>query len=142
MHDWGKTEFRTEYWRGKQPGTIETSFNPGVLPVLPTYIRNFDGAFLYFLQNIVNEKWELMAKYDWYDPNVDVEGKEIGKTGTNFSMADIQFNTLGFGLTHYFNDNLKMLAYYELVRNEITALPGFTSDVRDNVFTCRIQMRF
>lgn len=141
-HVWGKTEIRSEYWRGRQPGTIETSFNPGGLPVLPTYIRNFDGAFLYFLQNIVNEKWEIMAKYDWYDPNTEVEGLEIGRPGTNFSAADIKFATTGLGITHYFNDHLKMLMYYEWVRNEKTDLTGFTRDVRDNVFTWRIQMRF
>ncbi|HYH13953.1 MAG TPA: porin, partial [Flavisolibacter sp.] len=78
-HGWGKTEIRGEYWTGKQPGTEATTTNPGTLPEGPTFIRNFDGAFIYFLQNIINEKWELMAKYDWYDPNVDVRGGAIGK---------------------------------------------------------------
>lgn len=141
-YGWGKTELRAEYWRGKQPGTVETTVNPGTVPVLPTFIRNFDGAFFYLLQNIVNEKWELVLKYDWYDPNTRAAGNDIGRTGSLLGTADVKYSTLGFGLTHYFNDNLKALAYYDVVRNENTALSGFMEDVKDNVFTLRIQMKF
>jgi hypothetical protein len=141
-HGWGKTEWRAEYWRGKQPGTQETTVNPGTLPHDPTYIRNFDGAFFYFLQNLVNEQWELMVKYDWYDPNTKATGMQIGQSGANFHEPDIKFSTLGVGLTHYFNNNLKFLVYYDMVRNETTRLTGFQNDVKDNVFTCRMQLRF
>jgi len=139
-HSWGKTELRAEYWRGKQPGTATSTINPGTLPLTPTYLRNFDGAFFYFLQNIINEHWELMAKYDWYDPNTKVQKKEIG--ATNLTSGDIKFSTLGVGLTRYFSGDLKILAYYDFVRNETTALTGYTSDVKDNVFTLRMQVRF
>jgi hypothetical protein len=141
-HDWGKTELRGEYWLGKQPGTANTLTNPGTLPVAPTYIREFDAAFLLFLQNIFNEKWEIMAKYDWWDPNRDVESQEIGKPNTNLTAADIRYNTFGFGLTRYFSGNLKFLVYYDIVRNERTLLPGYTGDLKDNIFTFRIQLRF
>jgi phosphate-selective porin len=141
-HLHGKTELRAEYWRGTQPGTATATTNPGELPVAPTYIRNFDGAFFYLLQNIVNEKWELMVKYDWYDPNTKVKTGAIGKPATNLSAADIKFSTLGFGLTRYINDNVKVLAYYDWVKNEKTALPDYTNDIKDNVFTCRVQVRF
>lgn len=138
----GKTELRAEYWMGKQSGTALTTLNPGVMPVVPTYIRNFDGAFLYFLQNIVNEKWELMVKYDWYDPNSKVKGSDIGKSATNLSATDIKYSTLGAGLTRYINANLKVLVYYDWVMNEKTALPDFLKDHEDNVLTCRVQVRF
>lgn len=141
-HGWGKTEWRAEYWRGKQSGTAETTVNPGTLPTGPTYIRNFDGGFLYFLQNIVNENWEAVVKYDWYDPNIKVAAKEIGEIRTNFTQADIKYSTLGIGLTRYFTGNLKILAYYSFVFNEQTALAGFISDLPDNVFTLRMQLRF
>lgn len=142
QHLHGKTELRAEYWRGMQPGTAVTTTNPGVLPVVPTFIRNFDGAFFYFLQNIVNQKWELMIKYDWYDPNTKVKNNDIGKPATNLSAADIKFSTLGFGLTHYMNTNLKVLVYYDWIKNEATALTGYTGDLKDNIFTCRVQVRF
>ena len=142
QYSYGKTELRAEYWRGTQPGTATTTTNPGVLPIEPTYIRNFDGAFFYFLQNLVNKKWELMVKYDWYDPNTKVKQEEIGNVATNLSEADIKFSTLGFGLTHYFNENLKVLVYYDWVKNETTALPDYTKDIKDNILTCRVQVRF
>lgn len=141
-HAWGKTEFRGEYWEGTQSGTAATTANPGNLPAEPTYIRNFEGAFFYFLQNIVNTKWELMAKYDWYDPNRKVSSTEIGKTGTNLTAADIKFSTLGIGFTRYFTGNYKVLVYYDIVRNEKTDLTAFIEDIDDNIFTLRFQLRF
>src|SRR5690606_2767257 len=101
-HGWGKTELRGEYWQGTQPGTASTTENPGILPTEPTYVRNFNGAFFYFIQNIMNEKWELVLKYDWYDPNTEVSKNDIGRTGTNLSLTDIRYDTYGIGLTHYF----------------------------------------
>lgn len=139
-HAWGKTEWRAEYWRGQQPGTASTTVNPGTVPEAPTYLRRFDAGFFYFLQNIINEQWELMAKYDWYDPNTEAEKKEIGVS--NLTAADIRYFTYGFGLTKYFTDKLKVLAYYAIVKNETTSLNGFASDIKDNVFTLRMQLRF
>jgi hypothetical protein len=141
-HAWGKTELRGEYWKGTQPGTSTTTVNPGTLPTVPTYIRNFDGAFLYFLQNIINKRWEVVAKYDWYDPNTKVAGHDIGKAGTKLTLADIKYSTYGVGLTHYFNQHLKVVGYYDIVRNEETDLAGYTTDLKDNVFTLRMQLRF
>ena len=146
-HGWGETEFRAEYWFGTQPGTQTTTFNPGTLPnsngvPLPTYIRNFNGAFIYFLQNIINSKHQLLLKYDWYDPNTDVEDNEIGKPGTNLTPADIKFSTIGMGYAYYFHPQIKLVLYYDLVKNEITQLPGYTSDLKDDIITCRLQFRF
>ena len=141
-HGWGRTELRGEYWTGKQPGTAATTVNPGTLPLGPTYIRNFDGAFFYFLQNIINTKWDLAVKYDWYDPNTDVAGKELGQQGTNLTGADVKFSTLGFGVTRYLNANLKVVLYYDWVQNETTGLSSYTNDIKDNVLTCRLQFAF
>lgn len=146
-HGWGKTEWRGEYWAGKQPGTATTTSNPGTLPTVngisaPTYLRNFDGAFLLFLQNIISAKHQLIVKYDWYDPNTKVKKYDIGKPGTNLTVADIKYSTLGLGYTYYFNENLKLILYYDIVKNERTQLPGYTTDIKDNIFTCRLQFRF
>jgi hypothetical protein len=139
-HGWGRTEVRGEYWKGTQPGTASTTINPGTLPLTPTYIRKFDGAFFYFIQSIVNPSWELVARYDWYDPNTEAEKMEIGST--NLTAADIRYSTVGIGLTHYFSENLKVVAYHNFVRNESTSLPAFSQDVKDDIFTLRFQLRF
>jgi len=146
-HRWGATEWRAEYWFGTQPGTSANTTNPGTLPnsnglAVPTYVRHYNGAFFYFLQNIVNTKHQLVIKYDWYDPNIKVSKTDIGKQGTNLTAADIKFSTLGIGYVYYFNPQTKITFYYDIVKNENTQLGGYTSDIKDNVFTCRLQFRF
>lgn len=99
-------------------------------------------AHFYFLQNIINEKHQLILKYDWYDPNTKVKKSEIGKAGTNLTLADIKFSTIGIGYTYYFSPQAKIIFYVDLVTNETTNLAGYTTDQKDDVFTCRFQFRF
>ena len=67
---------------------------------------------------------------------------EIGAVGSNVNSTNIKYSTLSFGYNHYMNENLKLLFWYDLVRNEKTSLNDFRNDVADNVFTCRLQFRF
>ncbi len=140
----GFTEFRAEYITGKQTGLANNTETPAVLPDAggSYYIRKFDGAYFYFLQNFISHAHQFIFKYDWYDPNISVSANDIGKSGSNLSTADIKFSTLGFGYIHYINENLKLVIWYDRVSNEKTQLPGFISDVKDDIFTCRMQFRF
>lgn len=140
----GYTELRAEFITGTQTATSGTSETP---PALLTgtdgyYVRKFNGAYFYLLQNIFNTHHQLIVKYDWYDPNAKVKSDDIGKPGTALTATDIKYSTLGFGYIHYVNENLKLVLWYEKVTNEKTQLPGFTSDLKDDVFTCRLQFRF
>ncbi len=141
----GFTELRAEYMTGTQISFSNTTETPATLPTdnsTAFYIRKFTGAYFYLLQNIFTAKHQLAIKYDWYDPNSDVEENEIGKAGNNINEANINFSTLGFGYIHYINDNLKLVLWYDKITNEKTQLLGYTSDIKDNVFTCRLQFRF
>ncbi|MGG9961792.1 porin [Ferruginibacter sp. SUN106] len=140
----GYTELRAELMFGQQTGTSVTSETPAALLAGNDgyYIRKFNGTYFYLLHNIFSRHHQIGIKYDWYDPNAEVKGNDIGKTGTNLNSANIKYSTLGFGYIHYINDNVKLLLWYEKVTNEKTSLPGFTSDVKDDVFTCRLQFRF
>lgn len=143
----GCTELRAEYIRGTQPGTANSSETPGTYPVYtagvaqPLYVRPFDGAYFYFLQNLFSTQHQLVVKYDWYDPNTAVSGEEIS-TVRGLSAADIKYSTLGIGYVYYANPHLKVTAYYDMITNESTKLTGYMSDVKDNVFTLRMQYRF
>lgn len=141
-HGWGKTELRGEYWRGTQTGSGNTSLTPGTLGTEPYYVRRFQGAFIYFLQNIVNEKHLLVLKYDVYDPNTGVAAGEIVGAANATQGADVLYRTFGGGYTYYVNNNIKLMLWYDRVRNERTLLSGFQNDLRDDVFTCRVQFRF
>ena len=47
---------------------ITTGTTAGTAPA-DIYNRNFNGGYIYFIQNILKTKWQVLAKYDWYDPN-------------------------------------------------------------------------
>jgi hypothetical protein len=90
---------------------------------------------------------QLIVKYDWYDPNTDVSGDEIGKAvkagfkPTN--ATDIKYQTLGLGLAYRWDANVKITAYYDNIKNETSNnLSGFTKDIPDDLFTLRVQVKF
>ena len=140
----GNTELRAEYIAGTQTSTRTTSESPYVIPTLngtlaPLYVRPFNGAYFYFLQPVFSKKHQLGVKYDWYDPNTAVAGSELDE---GFTGADVAFRTLGMGYNYYINDNLRLMLWYDMVKNEETRLPGYSRDLDDDVFTCRLQFRF
>ena len=117
-------------WKGRVAG------------IMATNVFILTGAYFYLLQHIFSPKHQLLIKYDWYDPNCKVKGMEIGAAGSNFTAANIRYSTLGFGYINYMTENIKLVLYYARVWNEKTQLTGYTTDVKDNVFTCRLQFRF
>jgi len=141
-HTYGATELRAEYWRGTQTASAGTSETPPALLQEPYYIRKFDGAFIYLLQNIVNKSHQIGLKYDWYDPNTEVKEEEIGKDGNNINATNIKYTTISAGYNYSINENVRLMLWYDFVKNEKTSLAGYTSDLKDNVFTARLQFRF
>lgn len=163
----GTTLVRGEYLTGLHGGTSETTVSPSslpkdkavskadpvtgivttVAPPLPAMERPFAGGLVYVVHTILQTKHQLVFKYDVYDPDTRARGKEIGKpagTGTfaTLSPADIRYDTYGFGYIFHYDTNLKMMLYYDIVRNEKTALSGYTGDLNDNVLTIRLQYTF
>ncbi|HEX6429279.1 MAG TPA: porin [Niastella sp.] len=138
----GATLLRAEYWRGTQTASAGTSETPVALLQEPYYVRKFDGAFVYLLQNIVNEHHQLGIKYDWYDPNTEVKRDEIGKAGNNINATDIKYTTVSVGYNYIINENVRLMLWYDFVKNENTSLAGYTDDLKDNIFTARLQFRF
>ena len=149
----GLTELRGEYVMGSQPTSSSTSSSPKAALTSDTYIRNFNGYYFYFVQNIAKTKHQLVFKYDVYDPNTDVTGSEIGVTTTNKELsnikkqiattkADIKYSTIGLGWIYHWDSNIKVMAYYDMVTNETTKSGQYNKDQKDNVFTLRVQYKF
>ena len=140
----GFTEFRAEYIFGTQTATLATSETPPLLLVSRDgyYIREFKGAYFYILRNIFNTHHQIAVKLDFYDPNTKVKGRDIGTPNQLLTATDVKYTTLGFGYINYVNENLKLVFWYARVFNEKTNLAGYTSDIADDVFTCRMQFRF
>ncbi len=143
----GTTQFRGEYIFGTQAGTAKSSKTAEFAPIddnglpAPSFSRQFEGGYFLFLHDIAKTNIQLVAKYDWYDPNSQVEGTGIGvlpKTG----KVDIAYHTFGYGLNYSFANNIRLLAYYEIIKNEETNFNGYEKDLSDNVFTLRLQCKF
>ncbi|MEP7264340.1 MAG: porin [Bacteroidota bacterium] len=147
--DWapGLTTLRAEYIMGEQPGVAGTTKSTNAAVTTDIYKRNFDGMYFYFLQNILNTPLQLIVKYDWYDPNTDAEGDALGKAvapgAKAFGATDVKYETLGLGLAYRWDSNVKITAYYDNVKNETSNnLSGYTQDIRDDLFTLRLQVKF
>ena len=150
----GLTTLRGEYVMGDQPGQAKTSTSPTTdftkvtapATVPDGYNRKFNGGYIYFVQSIAHTPITLVAKYDFYDPNTKVKGDEIGKTSAGqkaTTAADLKYSTLGLGALLAVSNNVKVTAYYDMVTNEKSSnLSGYTKDLKDNVFTLRLQYKF
>lgn len=143
----GITTLRGEYIQGEHAGTSSSTTSPAAVVTSDIYVRKFNGAYFYFLQNIGQSRWQAIVKYDWYDPNTDVEGDAIGKSvGGTFKSTgatDLKYTTLGLGLAYRWDANVKITGYYDSVQNETTTvIPAYRNDLKDNVFTLRMQIKF
>lgn len=145
----GATTLRGEYITGQQPGSSTSSRSPNdKTPITKdTYNREFAGAYCYLIHALPKLPLEFVVKYDFYDPNTEISGNEIGKVpGTSAKATnetDFKYSTLGFGINWYYDQNLRLMAYFDSVKNETsTSLSGWGSDKQDNVFTLRMQVKF
>jgi hypothetical protein len=157
----GGATLRGEYLWGKQPGTDKSSsfYNPDAAgasdtkssidgkKVTDVYMRNFNGWYLNFVQNI-GLKNQFVAKYDVYTPNKDITANDIGAVGSNLNAGDIEYSTIGLGWVYHWDANVKFGLYYDWVKNEKVnslatgTLAPFKNDLKDNVLTLRMQYKF
>lgn len=149
---------RGEYITGRQPGTstlstppgpvgtAQTTISPGAQATGPVYRRDVVGWYLNLVQNI-GSSHQIIVKYDVYDPNTDAKPGDF-VSGSNLSAADIKYSTLGLGYIYHWDGNVKFVFYYDMPKNEKltslapASLAAFVDDVRDNVFTFRVQYKF
>ncbi len=139
----GKTTIRGEYIGGIQPSqALRTqSPNASTLPDYDTYIRRFNGGYMLVCQQIGSSPLSALMKYEWYDPNIDVAGNDVGLGSTG--RSDLSRDIIAFGLLWDLNKSVRFTAYFEINRNEQSqGLAGYNRDMKDNAFTFRTQYRF
>jgi hypothetical protein len=137
----GTSMLRGEYFYGLQSSGVSANRTPVVAPEEYSVTRDFTGGYLLLLHTLPGNRIQFGVRYDWFDPNTSVAGNEIGMK-LNTGWADIRYNTLAYGINYYCNANLKFLAWYDMITNESTQLSGYTSDLKDNLFTLRMQYTF
>ncbi len=138
----GTTTVRLEYITGEQSATSASSKSPIVFAPNPIYVRQFNAGYAYLIQRIGKSKHEIALKYEWYDPNSKIAGRDM--TGADgFTDADVKYTMLGVGYNFYVHENVKFMFHYNMVTNEATkGINGFTKDIKDDVLTVRMQYRF
>ncbi len=97
----------------------------------PSKLRNFSGYYLYLIKNI-GPKNEVVARYDYYDPNTDLSG--------DAAKNELYYKTWTFAWQYYLNDNIRLSLQYEMPKNEINTTNP--SNLRDNTFGIRVQAKF
>lgn len=146
----GLSSLRGEYLFGTQPGSSTSSGSPkgtstfvgASSSITDTYIRKFQGGYIQFVQDIADTKHSITVKYDWYDPNAKIKGDKVGVAGSKTGKVDMAYTTLGLGYMYRMNNNVRLMAYYDMVKNESTKVKGYFSDVKDNLVTVRVQYKF
>lgn len=138
----GDTEVRLESLTGKQPGTAGSTISPNRAVYSDIYSRDFFGTYAVVSQEIYLGKTShtLIAKYDMYDPNTDLKKNE------NMTDGDIKYHTYGLGWIYSINSYVRLMAFYEFVNNEKTdngyVSEKFRKDIKDDILTLRLSMRF
>jgi len=131
------------------------------------YQNKFAGYYLYLIKNL-GKKNQFAFRYDYYDPNTDISGKDVSvkgyaataTTAKKFSSkSDLATTTLGFAFHHYYDDNIRITFSYEIVQNEKVGTAGkivdnytdthgnagtldWSNRINQNVFTLRLQAKF
>jgi hypothetical protein len=142
----GITTLRGEYVTGKQPSAAASPVSFQVAPTADLYNRDVKGAYIYFVQGIKGTKHQFVVKYDLFDPNTKVSGDQVGLATAGLkatTAGDLKYTTTGIGWIYAYDSAIKLMAYYDIVRNETSKnLAGYSKDLRDNVFTLRVQCKF
>ena len=139
----GTTQLRAEYLFGEQPSKAGSINSPdeAFLPAHDTYIRNFNGGYVIFIQSLGRLPVCAVLKYDRYDPNTKVSKNGIGLKNT--TTGDVAYNNFGLGMLWNINTSLRMQTYYEINKNEKSEnLANYNVDRNDNRFTVRLQYKF
>ena len=167
----GGLSVKGEYIAGKN-ASIGYASTTAIPLGVANFQNNFAGYYLYLIKNL-GKKNQFAFRYDYYDPNTDINGKDVTIKGyaatANLakkmsSKSDLATSTFGFAFHHYFDDNIRITACYEIVQNEkvgtTAGVSNYTENytqndgqvvlkgldyskvVPQNVFTLRIQAKF
>jgi hypothetical protein len=139
----GTTTIRGEYFFGTQTSKSSDSKSPQSTPGATDamFVRNFNAGYAYFIHRIGKSKHEVVFKYEWLDPNTKIAAADLnGKNGMN--LGELKYTMMGFGYNLYLYENVKFMLHYNLVKNEIGQIKGYTYDLKDNILTIRMQYRF
>jgi hypothetical protein len=153
----GLTQIKGEYIIGEHPGDAAGpypfNFN-GLPPATAVYMRKINGGYAMLMQDLGTLPFSVIVKYDWYNPNTEISGNDIGASSAT-TANDISKSNIGLGLDWRINPALRLTDYYDVVNNETTnqlketknesgkiTAYGWDNKRKADVFTLRLQYRF
>ena len=142
----GGMSIKGEYIAGKNAtvgyAPVAAAGTTAAVPGVSNFQNNFAGYYLYFIKNL-GKKNQFSFRYDYYDPNTDITGKDV--TITKYTSADattlknrvsgksdLATSTFGFALHHYFDDNIRISLDYDIVNNEKVGSTAGVSNYMEN----------
>jgi len=152
----GLTQLRGEYIFGEHAQNAAGSWNYKFTAIQsgPIYLRKINGGYVMFTQDLGTSPFTAALKYDWYNPNREISGNDIGATSAT-GVNDITKSNIGLGLYWRVNPALRLTAYYDIVGNETTNQLSDTKDDsgkitaygwgekrKADLFTLRLQYKF
>ena len=143
----GMTNLRGEYILGNQPGTASSfrSPNSNSVPTSHVYRREMSSFYVILVQDF-GIRHSLVLKYDQWNPNTKIAGndiKAVGNTGTG--IRDIALSNFGFGYLFRLNNNIRLMAYYDMGMNETSdnmQSDGYDRKRMRDIITIRAQYKF
>lgn len=169
----GGLSVKGEYIAGKNASIgyapIAASGSTAAVPGVANFQNNFSGYYIYLIKNL-GKKNQFALRYDYYDPNTDIKGKDVkvlkysSPDATTLASrtsgkSDLATSTLSLALHHYFDDNLRISLNYDIVKNEKVGAEGLLTEsytnpdgtkgtldygkvINQNLLTLRIQAKF
>jgi hypothetical protein len=157
----GGTCIKGEYIQGHHPtkGGASDFYGSGasVTAADAVYQRLINGYYVYFIQNIDAANFQLVVKYDMWDPNTKVKASDFSDATTTLTNQDLAISTLGFGGIMYlpWSNNVRLQLYYEIPKYEkldagkiastnksLYKYTKYASNNNLNMLTFRIQYKF
>lgn len=169
----GGMSLKGEYIAGKNASVgysaVAAAGTTAAVPGVANFQNNFAGYYLYFIKNL-GKKNQFAFRYDYYDPNTNITGKDVSITkftptdatvlkSKTSGKSDLATSTIGLAFHHYFDDNLRITLAYDIVKNEKVGTAGKVVDnyvdakgvagtldwsnaINQNVLTLRLQAKF
>lgn len=136
----GNTCLKGEYISGKQPSQISDLSSPNNNAYTSSFnhLREFRGGYIYLIHDIISTPLSLVLKYAFIDNNTLLKGNQVTLA------ADLAMQDYGFGILWKIKPYLRLTAFYDINTNEKTTsiTDKYTKNLKDNIFTLRLQYSF